>query len=93
MKLLILLYLFNFLRTLFIILIIYYGIRLFVRYVVPMLVDKGVKNMQQKMNDQQRQYQQQKRRPDGEVTIERDRTNPRNTESDRGEYVDFEEVD
>jgi len=93
MKLLILLYLFNFLRTLFIILIIYYGIRLFVRYVVPLLVDKGIKNMQQKMNEQQRQYQQPKKRPDGEVTIERDRANPRNSQSDKGEYVDFEEVD
>lgn len=93
MKLLILLYLFNFLRTLFIILIIYYGIRLFVRYVLPLLVDKGIKNMQQKMNNQQQQYQRQPKRPDGEVTIERDRANPRNTEPNKGEYVDFEEVD
>ncbi len=93
MKLLILLYLFNFLRTLFIILIIYYAIRLVARYVLPMVVDKGIKNMQQKMNEQQRQYQQGQKRPKGDVTIERDRTNPRNTEPDKGEYVDFEEVD
>ncbi len=92
MKLLILLYLFNFLRTLFIILIIYYAIRLFARYVLPLMVDKGIKSMQQKMNNQQQNYNQQRRR-DGEVTIERDRTNPRNREQNQGEYVDFEEVD
>lgn len=92
MKLLILLYLFNFLRTLFIILIIYYAIRLFARYVLPLMVDKGIKNMQQKMNNQQQNYNQQRRR-DGEVTIERDRTNSRNREQNQGEYVDFEEVD
>lgn len=93
MKLLILLYLFNFIRTLLIILIIYYAIRLFARYVLPLLVDKGIKNMQQKMNDQQSQFQRRQRRPDGEVTIEKNRTNQRNSDTDEGEYVDFEEVD
>ena len=92
MTLFILLYVFNFLRTLFIIVIIYYGIRLFTRYVLPMLVDRGIKNLQQKMNEQQGQNQRPSR-PDGEVTVERNRSNPRNREHDQGEYVDFEEVD
>lgn len=91
MTLFITLYIVNFLRTLFIIALIYFGIRIFTRYILPMLVDKGIKNMQQKMNDQQ-QYRK-PRRPDGEVTIERDRMNPRNTQQNKGEYVDFEEVD
>ena len=93
MKLLILLYLFNFIRTLLIILIIYYAIRLIVRYVLPILVDKSLKNMQQKMNDQQQQFRQRPNRPDGKVTVERNRSNQRNPGEDDGEYVDFEEVD
>ena len=92
MTLFVLLYVFNFLRTLFIIAIIYFGIRLFTRYILPMLVDKGIKNMQQKMNDQQR-HNRHPSRPEGEVTIEQKRTDRQNEEKNQGEYVDFEEVD
>jgi len=92
MNLLILLYLTNFLRTLFIIAIIYYGIRLFSRYILPMLVDKGLKNMQQKMQDQQRQNQR-STRPPGDVTIEGNPQRSKNGSQIKGEYVDFEEVD
>lgn len=88
----VLLYLVNFLRTLFIILVIYYGIRLFTRYVLPLLIDKGIKNMQQKMNEHNRDYKRSSR-PDGEVTIEYNRSNPKKKQDDQGEYVDFEEVD
>ncbi len=91
MNLLIILFLLNFLRTVFIILIIYYGIRLITRYVLPLLVDKGLKNIQQKMQEQQREHQRNVRR-DGEVTIE-NRTNPRSSSQNKGEYVDFEEVE
>lgn len=91
MNLLIILFIVNFLRTVIIILIVYYGIRLFTRFVLPLLVDKGLKNMQQKMQEQQREYQR-KGRHDGEVTIE-NRTNPRSSSQNKGEYVDFEEVE
>ncbi len=91
MTLFITLYIVGFVRTLFVIAIIYFGIRLISRYVFPMLLNKGMKNMQQKMQDQQRQ--QSPRRPEGEVTVEKPRSNSRNNKSDNGEYVDFEEVD
>ena len=92
MDLLIILYLFNFIRTLFIIAVIYFIIRIFTRYILPMLVDKGVKNMQQKMQEQQRSRQH-PRRPEGEVTIEgRPGQNKKNNNRDE-EYVDFEEVE
>ncbi|HSO89496.1 MAG TPA: DUF4834 family protein [Draconibacterium sp.] len=92
MDLLILLVLTNFIRTIFIIVIIYYGIRLFTRYILPMLVDKGLKNMQQKMQDQQRQSQR-STRPPGEVTIEYNNRTGKNNSQTRGDYVDFEEVE
>lgn len=92
MNLLILLFLVNFVRTLFIIAIVYYGIRLFTRYVLPLLVDKGLKNMQQKMQNQQRQNQQPKR-PSGEVTIEYDSESNKSNTKNKGEYVDFEEIE
>jgi len=92
MNLLIILFLVNFLRTLFIIVIIYYGIRFVTRYILPMLVDKGLKNMQQKMQDQRRQSNR-STRPPGEVTIEDNRQNRNKNGQIKGEYVDFEEVD
>jgi hypothetical protein len=92
MNLLIILVLTNFLRTLFIIILIYYGIRFFTRYVLPLLVDKGIKNMQQKMQDQQRQNQRSTRQP-GDVTIEYNNRSNKNSGQNNGDYVDFEEVD
>ena len=92
MNLLIILYLTNFLRTLFIIAIIYFGIRLFSRYILPMLLDKGLKNMQQKMQDQQRNRQN-STRPPGDVTIEGNPKHGKNSSQIKGEYVDFEEVE
>ena len=92
MNLIIILVVTNFLRTLFIIVIIYYGIRLFTRYILPMLVDKGLKNMQQKMQDQQRQNQR-STRPPGDVTIEFNNKTGKNSSQTKGDYVDFEEVD
>ena len=92
MNLLIILFLTNFLRTLFIIILIYYGIRLFSRYILPMLVDKGLKNMQQKMQDQQRQSQR-STRPPGDVTVEYNNRTGKNSSQNKGDYVDFEEVE
>jgi len=91
MNLFILLYLINFIKTLVIILVIYYGIRLFTRYVLPLLIDKGMKNMQQKMHDQQREKQR-SNRPEGDVTIENKKSQQKKDRGE-GEYVDFEEVD
>ncbi|MCF6333159.1 MAG: DUF4834 family protein [Draconibacterium sp.] len=92
MDLLIILFLVGFVRTLFIIAVIYYGIRIISKYILPMLIDKGVKNMQQKMQDQQRQTQRSSR-PDGEVTIETDKKSNNNSNPVQGDYVDFEEID
>ena len=85
------LYAVGFIRTLLIIALIYFGLRFIKRYVMPMLIDKGIKNMQEKMQQQQRQ--QQPRRPEGEVTIEKDQQQTHSASQNKGDYVDFEEVD
>ena len=91
MNLLVILYLVNFLKTVFIIAVIYMIIRVFTRYILPTLVEKGVRNMQQKMQDQQKQRQQSGKH-EGDVTIEYNKKN-NNRSNNEGEYVDFEEVD
>ncbi|HOI48322.1 MAG TPA: DUF4834 family protein [Prolixibacteraceae bacterium] len=82
----------NFIRTLFIILVIYYGFKLVTRYLLPLLMEKTIKNMQSRMQEQIRDQQRAGRR-DGEVTIERNPQQPKTNFSDKGEYVDFEEVE
>ena len=91
MNLAIILVITNFLRTLFVILIIWYGIKLVTKYVLPMMLHKTMKNMQSKVEDEVRERQRAGKR-EGEVTIEH---NPNNNRSKfrEGEYVDFEEVD
>ena len=91
MTLFILLYAVGFIRTLLIIALIYFGLRFIKRYVMPMLIDKGIKNMQEKMQQQQRQQEPQ--RPEGEVTIEKKQQKSGSSPQNKGEYVDFEEVD
>lgn len=91
MTLYITLYLVGFARTLFIIAIIYFGIRLITRYILPMLVDKGLKNMQQKMQNQQQQNN--PSRPEGEVTLEKKPSTKNTSDKAKGDYVDFEEVE
>lgn len=89
MFLLIILYLVNFIRTIFIIAIIIMAMRIIVRYVFPLIINKGVKNMQEKMQNRQRQQQ----RTEGEVTIESQQQKQGTNSNDKGEYVDFEEVE
>lgn len=81
----------GFIRTVLVILIIFYAARLITRFVVPLLFQKTIRDMQARMQEQVREQQRQGKR-EGEVTIER---NPyqNNRQSQTGEYVDFEEVD
>lgn len=91
MTLFIILFAVNFIRTLAIIAIIYFGFKLIRRYILPILLEEGVKKMQQKMQNQQKQQEPQ--RPEGEVTIEKDKSTTPPSSQNKGDFVDFEEVD
>ena len=81
----------GFIRTVLVLLIIFYAARLITRFVVPLLFQKTMRDMQNRMQQQMREQQRQGKR-EGEVTIERN-ANQNNRQSQSGEYVDFEEVD
>ncbi len=86
----------GFLRTILIIIIVYYVIRLFTRYILPGLfvgyMDKKMNEFsKQQMKQQQRQNQQAQQR-EGEVTIDyKPGDSPKNKPS-KGDYVDYVEV-
>jgi len=75
------------LRTILIIVIVYYAFRLLFRYVMPLLARYFLKRTQKKY---QKQYKKPKRKV-GDITVEHTPEKKKELD-DLGEYVDYEEV-
>jgi hypoxanthine-guanine phosphoribosyltransferase len=88
MNLFIILSIKNFLTTIGVIVIIYYGLKFLGRLLFPIVVKKAVNNMQARQSS----YQTERKR-EGEVTIEKDPKQQGRQRNNEGEYVDFEEVE
>ncbi|MDP3352811.1 MAG: DUF4834 family protein [Flavobacteriaceae bacterium] len=81
------------LRLLFIVLLIYYILKIIGRIFFPILVKKMVSKAEQRMRDQQqKQYQNTTETKVGETVIDK---KPQQSKTDKnvGEYIDYEEVD
>ncbi|ANW95273.1 hypothetical protein AXE80_02770 [Wenyingzhuangia fucanilytica] len=77
----------NFIRTLLIILAVYYIFKFFVKYVIPVLL---VNYVQKKTGQQVKKEPVEK---EGTVTIERKPSQNNRVDDSVGEYVDYEEID
>jgi hypothetical protein len=75
------------LRTILIIILIYYLAKLFARYVLPLLARYFIRRSQKAY---QKQHQQPKRKV-GDMNIEYEPEKTK-TKDDLGEYVDYEEI-
>lgn len=84
-QLVVILFLTNFVRTLFFILIAYYVIRFINRQVLPFF--KGPSNVSQRPGNSPN------RRPEGDIRVEQNQQQNSRIPRDEGEYVDFEEID
>jgi predicted membrane protein len=85
----------GFFRTVLIILAVIYGLKFFVRYVVPLLLIRAVNKAKDRAQAQQN-YNQPNDTKVGETVIDKKNIrNQQNTNSidDMGEYVDYEEVE
>ena len=89
-QLFVILVLTNFLKTVGIIVVVYYALKFLGRLLFPVVVKKAVNNMQARQSQYQRQQQ---NKQEGEVTVENNRGRQNRTNSTEGEYVDFEEID
>jgi len=81
------------LRWLFIVLLIYYILKILGRLFFPLLFKKMVSKAEQRMRDQQqKQYQNTTETKVGETVIDK---KPQQSKTDKnvGEYIDYEEVD
>lgn len=86
----------GFIRTILIILLIYYGLKILSRLFAPLLLKYIAKKAEEKFGGQFGQFQQQTRqethKKEGEVTIDK-MPNRKTSNKDVGEYVDYEEID
>ena len=85
MMLTVILFLVNFFRTLLIILIVYYGIKIIRLVVLPLLSNQP---KQPNQTNPRRN-----KRPEGDVRVEKKQQYDSRISKDDGEYVDFEEID
>lgn len=92
MTLFILLNIVSFFRLLLIIFVIYYGLKLLMRFVAPKVIENAANKIFQDMKNREAQQSKHSVRK-GDVTINySDKKNNKENHQD-GEYVDFEEVD
>lgn len=89
-QLFVILMLANFLKTVGIIVVIYFVLKFVGRLLFPIVVNKAVNNMQQRQSQYKRQQQ---NKQEGEVTVEKNRRDQNRAHNTGGEYVDFEEID
>ncbi|MDG1527791.1 MAG: DUF4834 family protein [Polaribacter sp.] len=80
------------LRTIAIILLVYYGFKFLAKLFAPYLMKRMVNKMQEKAQGQQ-QRQQQPNVKVGETVIDKKPQNKNQSNNSVGEYVDYEEVE
>lgn len=86
----------GFLRTILIILLIYYGLKILMRIFAPFLVRYMSKKMQERFGDQfqQQQHTNGRNRPkEGETVIDKMPNKAKTSDKKVGEYIDYEEID
>lgn len=83
----------NFLRTILIIILVWYGLKFVGRYLFPIFFQKMMKNFEKKVRDQQGYQQPVDDTKIGETTIERAPQQTKKSNKNVGEYVDYEDVD
>ncbi|MEO9076170.1 MAG: DUF4834 family protein [Gelidibacter sp.] len=85
----------GFLRTILIILLVYYGVKILMRIFAPYFVRYMSKKMQERFSGQ---FQQQprpdvNRHKEGETVIDKMPQQHRTSDKKVGEYIDYEEID
>ncbi len=83
----------GFLRTILILILVYYALKWLGRLLFPVLFQKAMKNFEEKARQQQDQTTSSDNVKEGETVIDRRPKPQRESNKDVGEYVDFEEID
>lgn len=81
----------SFLRTILIILLVYYAVKLIARYMAPIIIKRAASKFEERVKQQQQSTTNQSKV--GETVIDKKPNSKSNSGNSVGEYVDFEEVD
>jgi hypothetical protein len=81
----------SFLRLVFILLIIYYGIKFFMRFLAPKMVEKAADKLYHDMKQKEAE-QKRKTTRQGDVTIDYTNQKPKQYPRNEGDYIEFEEI-
>lgn len=92
MMLIIILNITTFFDTIFILLLVYYGFRFFMRYFGPRIVERAADKVYQDLKAQEEAKRRTEYSSSGQVKVERTERKDKNIRRSDGEYVDFEEV-
>ncbi|NQV76752.1 MAG: DUF4834 family protein [Lutibacter sp.] len=79
-------------RTIAIIVIIYYALQFIGKYIMPLFIKQVVKNVEKKMRDQQENQYKQEKGNVGETVIDKKPSSNKESSKEVGDYVDYEEV-
>jgi hypothetical protein len=92
MELFILLNILSFLRLVVILLVIWYGFKLLMRFIAPKVIDNAANKI---YNDMQNRASSKDRRTvrNGDVTIDYSNRKPKQFGRREGDYIEFEEID
>ena len=80
-------------KTLFILLLAYFGFKYLLRLFGPFLVKKAAETIKKKAEQQYGNKQPKSKVKEGETTIDKTPNNTQQGKNSVGEYVDFEEID
>ncbi len=85
----------GFFRTILIILLVYYGVKILTRLFAPYFLRYMSKKMQQKFGGQfqQQQERQNPKQKEGETVIDKVPQQHKTSDKSVGEYVDYEEIE
>ncbi|MBT8317518.1 MAG: DUF4834 family protein [Lutibacter sp.] len=80
------------LRTIAIIIIVYYAFKFIGKYIMPLFLKRVVKNVEKKMREQQENQYKEDSGNIGETVIAKKPQVRKESNKDVGDYVDYEEV-
>lgn len=92
MVLFILLSVVTFFDTVFILLLVYFGFRFFMRYYGPRIVENAADKIYRDLKAQEDAKRRAENSAPGHITVERAERREKNYRRSDGDYVDFEEV-
>ncbi len=83
------------LQTILILVLVYYGIKLLLKWLAPRMINYAVKKTEERFGQQfgNRQDFKGGKTPDGETVVDKQTVPKSNPSKKVGEYIDFEEID